>query len=255
MLVAARGLPSLHTLAMILVCLVSARTAAMSFNRFADWDVDLLNPRTAHRHTLVQRGTAFCIVCVASIVFVAATFFINRFCFILSPACLALVMFYSFTKRFTAYSHFFLGLALAAAPMGAWAAVRGDFASITPWLLAFAVLCWTFGFDLVYATQDTAFDKKQGLHSFPAKFGDAASLRLARALHLAAWLLLGAWGWHLGFGWKYLVGWLLIGGAFAFEHAAARHADSQKMNRAFFEANAAVSMIFLLTVGAEIAWA
>jgi 4-hydroxybenzoate polyprenyltransferase len=252
MLVAAGGLPGWRVAGLILWCLVTARTAAMAFNRQVDWDYDRANPRTAGRQRLGSRRLAGALTCAALAGFLAGTWFLNTLCFMLAPLAIVMILSYSLTKRFTAYTHFFLGLALAAAPMGAWAAVRGDLLSWQPWVLAAAVLCWVFGFDLIYSTQDADFDRGAGLHSIPARHGVPAALRLAGGLHGAAWLLLGVFGLACGFGWIYGAGWFLIAGALVFEHRLARTGDVARVNAAFFQANAFVGLVLLAAVAVEI---
>ncbi len=252
MLVAAGGVPGWRVLGLILWCLVTARTAAMAFNRYVDWDYDRANPRTAGRQHLATRRMALALTWVALLGFIAGTWFLNVLCFMLAPLAILIILSYSLTKRFTAFTHFFLGVALAAAPMGAWAAVTGDLRAWPPWSLAFAVLCWVFGFDLIYSTMDVDFDRRAGLYSFPSRFGIPAALRLAGALHLLAWFGLGAFGLACGFGWAYWAGWALIAGALAFEHRLARTGDVARVNAAFFQANAFVGLVLLTAVGAEI---
>lgn len=252
MLVAAGGVPAWGILGLILWCLVTARTAAMAFNRYVDWDYDRANPRTEGRQHLASRRLALALTWVALLGFIAGTWFLNVLCFMLAPLAIIIILSYSLTKRFTAFTHFFLGLALAAAPMGAWAAVAGDLRAWPPWVLAFAVLCWVFGFDLIYSTMDAEFDARAGLHSFPSRFGIPAALRLAGALHLLAWLALGAFGLACGFGWRYAAGWGLIAGALVFEHRLARTGDVARVNAAFFQANAFVGLVLLAAVGVEV---
>lgn len=252
MLVAAGGLPSLRVLGLILWCLVTGRTAAMAFNRYVDWDYDRANPRTAGRQHLANRRMAYALTWVALVGFIVGTWFLNQLCFMLAPLAIVLILSYSLTKRFTSFTHFFLGLALAAAPMGAWAAVTGDLRDWPPWILASGVLCWVFGFDLIYSTMDTDFDRRTGLYSFPSRYGVPAALRLAGALHLAAWLALGTFGWVCGFGWPYAVGWALIAAALIFEHRLGRTGDIGRVNVAFFQANAFVGLVVLAAVGVEV---
>lgn len=252
MLAAAGGMPGWRVLGLILWCLVTARTAAMAFNRRVDWDYDRENPRTAGRQHLGSRRVAGVLTWVALLGFIAGTWFLNTLCFMLAPLAIVMILSYSLTKRFTAFTHFFLGLALAAAPMGAWAAVRGNLMSWPPWVLAAAVLFWVFGFDLIYATQDADFDRGAGLHSIPARHGVPVALRLAGALHAAAWLLLGWFGLACGFGWLYGAGWFLIAGALVHEHRLARTGDVARVNVAFFQANAFVGLVLLAAVVLEI---
>src|SRR2546421_5983718 len=193
LVVAANGLPSLRTFTLVLVCMVSARTAAMLFNRFVDWSLDQRNPRTAPRHLLLPKAAVGALLVIMSVVFLASAAAINRLTFLLSPFALAIVFFYSLTKRFTVATHFFLGLALAISPIGAWIAQRGD-VDFEPFVLAIGVVCWVAGFDLIYATQDFEFDQLEGIHSLVVKLGIARSLRLAQLLHI---LLLAA---LVGFG-------------------------------------------------------
>ncbi|PTY00876.1 4-hydroxybenzoate octaprenyltransferase [Verrucomicrobia bacterium LW23] len=276
MLLAANGLPHWTVIALILACMVSARTAAMAFNRWADWQFDIANPRTAGRSRLATRGTALALWVGCAALFVAASFALNPLCGWLSPVALALVLGYSLTKRFTAYCHAFLGFALAAAPMGAWAAVRGDLLDLVPWTLALAVLVWVFGFDIIYATQDVDYDRGAGLFSFPARYGIANALILARTLHVLALLALAMFGWVAGLGPAWWAALLVVLGALWYEHrltheavagdssstrgtknattippegaAPAAAVDIGKINLAFFNINAFVSTTLLVGV-------
>jgi 4-hydroxybenzoate polyprenyltransferase len=252
MLVAAHGVPDLWTLLWILWCLVSARTAAMAFNRWADWDYDAFNPRTKRRSQLGTRRTTLVLCVLALVAFVFGCAQLNILCLILCPVACVMILGYSLTKRFTSYTHAFLGLALAAAPMGAWAAVRGDFASPLPWLLAAAVWCWVFGFDLIYATQDVDFDRQAQLHSYPARHGVPAALRLARILHACTWLILLAFGWLAHLEMPYWVAMGLIFIALIVEHVLCRSSDLAKINVAFFQMNALVGLILVIGVGASL---
>jgi 4-hydroxybenzoate polyprenyltransferase len=165
-----------------------------------------------------------------------------------------LILGYSLTKRFTAWSHAFLGLALAAAPMGAWAATTGNLVSLLPWMLAVAVWYWVFGFDLIYATQDVEFDRQARLHSFPARYGVKAALRLARILHLFTWLILLAFGWLAMLSLPYWVAMGLIFFALIFEHVLCRSGDLARINVAFFQMNALVGLILVIGVGTSLYW-
>ena len=253
MLVAAHGLPEGKTVALIVLAMVCARTAAMTFNRLADWQLDQKNPRTAARHTLISRGAAVVLLAASSAAFVAVTWWINPLCFRLSPVALVIVFFYSLTKRFTSFSHFFLGLALSVSPVGAWLAVRGHFA-FPPLVLALAVLLWVAGFDVIYATQDHEFDRAAGLRSLVVRLGVARSLRWAQALH---WIMLGvlaAFGWSVQLGAAYYASLGLVAAALIYEHRSAARLDVAGINRAFFASNAFVGAVFVLGIFADQVW-
>jgi 4-hydroxybenzoate polyprenyltransferase len=254
MFIAAHGVPPLRTLLWILWCLISARTAAMCFNRWADWDHDVFNPRTKRRSQLGTRRATMSLCIVALVAFVIGCSQLNTLCLALCPVACLIMLGYSLTKHFTAYTHAVLGLALASAPMGAWAATTGNLMSPLPWLLAFAVWCWVFGFDLIYATQDVEFDRQARLHSFPARHGIEAALRLARALHVVTWLILGMFGWLAGLSLPYWLAMLLILGALGFEHRLCQSSDLARINVAFFNMNALVGLFLVIGVGASIAF-
>lgn len=253
MLVAAGGWPRWTILGLIVLAMICARTSAMAFNRYADWEIDQRNPRTAGRHKLVSLTGAQALFIGSALVFVLVTRFINPLCFALSPVALLIVFFYSLTKRFTSFSHLFLGLALSVAPVGAWLAVRGHF-DFAPLVLALAVLLWVAGFDIIYATQDHDFDRESGLSSAVVKLGIPRSLRWAQALH---WLMLAALGW---FGWEASLGTVyfgslaLIAGAIIYEHRSASRCDVVGVNRAFFASNAFVGAIFVFAIVADHLW-
>jgi 4-hydroxybenzoate polyprenyltransferase len=254
MLVAARGVPDLATLLWILWCLISARTAAMAFNRWADWDYDAFNPRTKRRSQLGTRRNTMTLCGIALVAFVFGCSQLNFLCLVLCPVACVLILGYSLTKRFTAYSHAFLGLALAAAPMGAWAATTGNLLPLLPWLLAGAVWYWVFGFDLIYATQDIEFDRQSRLHSFPARYGVKASLRLARVLHILTWLILLAFGWIASLSLPYWIAMLLIFFSLLAEHILCLSDDLKRINTAFFEMNALVGLILVFGVALSLYW-
>ena len=252
MAVAAGGFPGWKICALILLAMVFARTAAMVFNRLADWELDQRNPRTAARHKLLPKPAAIVLLAFSAAGFVITTRFINPLCFWLSPVAIALVFLYSLTKRFTHFSHFFLGLALSVAPVGAWLAVRGHF-DLAPLSLALAVLLWVAGFDIIYATQDHEFDRAEGLHSLVVKMGIARSLAVAAALH---WLMLAAlvgFGWLAALGRVYFGSLTLVSAALIFEQRSARSLDVRGINRAFFQSNAFVSVVFVAAVFLDIA--
>jgi len=252
MLVAAGGWPKGKIFVGVLICLVGARTAAMAFNRLADWSIDQKNPRTAVRSTLVSKTTAYVTMVGGVLALVGGAWVLNPLCLMLSPVALGIVCFYSLTKRFTWGSHGFLGLALGTAPVGGWLAVRGQFDSWVPIVLGCAVGLWVAGFDLIYALQDREFDRREGLKSFPARFGERVSLRMASGLHGLAVICLGGFGWMAGFGWRYGAVWVVICLVLGVEAVWGR--QPEKRQRAFFEANAMVSGLVLGGVVWEIFW-
>ena len=251
LLVATHGRPSLRLLILVLLCMVFARTSAMLFNRIADWTLDQRNPRTALRHRLISRPVALLLLAASSAAFVAAAAAINLVSLLLSPLALAIIFFYSLTKHFTAASHFFLGLALAVAPAGAWIAATGRLA-FAPLLLGTGVIGWVAGFDLIYAIQDLDFDRREGLHSLVLRLGAARSLRLAQVLHFAMFVALLAFGFAASLGAIYFGGMVLVGGALVYEHRSAARLDLAGINRAFFQSNAFVSAVFLFSVWASV---
>ena len=262
MLVAARanrGWPGWKTFGLILVAMVCARTCAMAFNRIVDRKFDALNPRTKNRHLPAGNISLFsaislCVLSGAGLV--AASYFLNPLCFYLSPVALALVCFYSLTKRFTDYTHVFLGIALALAPIGAWLAVKGanistlDILQMT--MLACAVILWLVGFDIIYALQDYEFDKSHGLRSLVVAWGPGNALAAAFLAHMIMCGLLVAFGLLCGFRVAYFVGWLIIVGCLVLEHWIARRRSLNWINLAFFRLNALVGVIFLVVVAAEV---
>jgi len=250
MFVAARGLPSWRLCGLILLAMTAARTAAMSFNRLADWQMDQRNPRTAGRHKLIARSWAVALCAGSAVVFIAVAWAINPLCFALSPVALALVFFYSLTKRFTALCHFFLGLALAVSPVGAWLAVTGQFA-LAPLVLAAGVLFWVAGFDLIYATQDYEFDRSEGLHSLVVRLGIPRSLQAAQLLHATMFLLLVGFGAAAGLGAIYFGSLGLVLAALVYEHRVARRLDLEAINQAFFVSNAFVGLVFVVATWAD----
>jgi 4-hydroxybenzoate polyprenyltransferase len=246
LIVAANGLPSLRVLVLVVICMVFARTAAMLFNRLVDWSLDQRNPRTASRHLLVSRSPAIVLLAVSSGGFLFAAAAINRLTLILAPVALALIFFYSLTKRFTSATHFFLGLALGVAPVGAWIAQTGRI-DLAPVILAAGVICWVAGFDLIYATQDYDFDRREGIRSLVVKLGIMRSLRLAQLLHLLTFVALIAFGVVAQLGALYYWSMLLIAAALFYEHKTEK-LDLAGVNRAFFQSNAFVSAVFLVAV-------
>jgi len=250
MIVAAHGWPSWHIFGMIVMAMVFARTAGMTFNRLADWEIDKRNPRTAARHRLISRQGAVALLFLSSIAFVLTCYFINRPCLFLSAFALAVIFLYSLTKRFTSASHFVLGLALSISPVGAWLAVRGHI-DMPPLVLAVAVMFWVAGFDLIYATQDAEFDRAAGLHSLAVRLGIPRTLAVAQALHGMMWILLAAFGWTAGLGLRFAIGLALMLPALAYEHVTARKLDVDSVNRAFFQSNAFVGLVFVAAVAVD----
>ena len=247
LVVAANGMPSLRVLVLVLVCMVCARTAAMLFNRWVDWSLDQRNPRTASRHLLLPKPAVFLLLAVSSIAFLIAAAAINRLTFALSPVALGIIFLYSLTKRFTSATHFFLGAALAISPIGAWIAQTGNI-DLAPFVLAAGIVCWVAGFDLIYATQDFDFDKREGLHSLVVRLGIERSLRLAQLLHLLLLVALLAFGLIAPLGAIYFSAMTLVAAALFFEHRSARSLDVTGINRSFFQSNAFVSAVFLVSV-------
>ena len=252
MFLAARGVPSVRVVGGVMVCLVGARTAAMAFNRLADWSIDQKNPRTAVRSTLVSKTTAYATMVGGVLALVGGAWILNPLCLILSPVGVGIIFFYSLTKRFTWGSHGFLGLALGTAPVGAWLAVRGQFDSWVPIVLGTGVGLWVAGFDLIYALQDREFDREHELKSFPARFGETATLKIATGLHGLAVLGLGVAGWMAGFGWRYGVVCGLMVAVLGLETLWAQKRETR--GKAFFQANAAVSLLVLFGFLWEIFW-
>jgi 4-hydroxybenzoate polyprenyltransferase len=242
MLAAGNGRVSAGVFGWILLCMVASRTMAMCFNRLMDWEIDKLNPRTEGRHRLVAKRHAWIVLLFCALLAVLAAAKLNPLCLALSPLMLLILCFYSLTKRFTAFSHLFLGLALAVAPIGAWVAVRGTLFELPPLLLGGAVLFWTFGFDLIYSTLDAEFDRAQRLFSFPSKYGVPAALRLARLLHLVAVILFWAFGRAAHLGSAYNAACVITLAALFWEHRLARTLLPERINQAFFQINALVSL-------------
>jgi 4-hydroxybenzoate polyprenyltransferase len=262
MLVAARdnrGWPGWKTFGLILAAMVCARTCAMAFNRIVDRKFDALNPRTASRHLPrgeISLASAILLCVISAAGLIAASYFLNPLCFYLSPVALVAVCFYSLTKRFTDYTHVFLGIALALAPVGAWLAVRGADVSVVEILqmtaLALAVILWLVGFDIIYALQDYEFDKSHGLRSLVVAWGPKNALAAAFLAHMVMCGLLLAFGLLCHFRLAYLIGWLVILGCLVLEHWIARRRSLNWINLAFFRLNALVGAVFLIVVAAEV---
>ena len=239
----------------ILIAMIGARSAAMAFNRLVDRKFDTLNPRTQQWELpqgSVKVREAIVLTVISSVVFVYAAYQLNFVCFVLSPVALTIVFFYSLTKRFTWASHLFLGLALSLAPMGAWLAVSGSPIDLpelaTPFFLGLAVLFWLAGFDIIYSLQDHEFDRKEGLHSIPARFGIAYALRLSSFFHLCTLIFLALVGVTAQMGGVYWFGLLTVSVILLWEHRIVKPNDLSRINRAFFNFNAYVSIGYLLAI-------
>jgi 4-hydroxybenzoate polyprenyltransferase len=251
---AAGGLPAWRQILWIVVAMVGARSAAMTMNRIADIEFDGRNPRTANRALptgTLSVGFAWTFTILASVLLVVAAWQLNPLALKLSPVVLAVLFLYSYTKRFTALSHLVLGFCLGISPAAAWIAIRGSL----DWrmlILCAAVTLWVGGFDVLYACQDVDFDRAEGLHSIPKKFGIAVALRIARAMHvlmvaLLVWLALS---FHLA--WPAWAGIGVVAALLAYEHSLVTPNDLSKMNAAFFAVNGYISLLFLLFWGAAV---
>lgn len=250
------GWPGWPRLLLILAAMVCARTAAMGFNRIVDRKFDAQNPRTTGRHLpagKISLAGAWSLVLLAAGGLVGVSWFINPICFYLSPVALVIICFYSLTKRFTDFTHFFLGLALAAAPVGAWLAVNGKIAW-PPVVLAVAVIFWLAGFDIIYATQDFSVDKATGLRSLPVRWGITGSLRFARWAHVTMWLALAGFGLISRLRGAYFTGLVMIAAGLIYEHRLARRGDPVSVNMAALRVNGVISVIFLVAVVVDVIW-
>ena len=254
-----RGWPGWRIFGLILAAMVCARTCAMAFNRIVDRKFDALNPRTANRH--LPTGTislvsaiALCLLSATGLAVVS--YFLNSLCFYLAPVALLVICFYSLTKRFTDYTHLFLGLSLALVPVGAWLAVKGAEVSVLEILqmttLALAVVLWLVGFDIIYALQDYEFDKSHRLHSLVVAWGPKNALQAAFLAHMTMCGLLFAFGVLCRFRVAYVAGWFIIVGCLVLEHWIARRRSLNWINLAFFRLNALVSAVFLIVTVAEV---
>ncbi|HTL16103.1 MAG TPA: UbiA-like polyprenyltransferase [Patescibacteria group bacterium] len=262
MAVAARansGWPGWRTFGLILAAMVCARTCAMAFNRVVDRKFDAMNPRTAERHLprgQITLASALALCVLSGVGLVLVSFFLNPLCFYLSPVALIVICFYSLTKRFTQYTHVFLGLALALAPVGAWLAVKG--ANVSYWeiiqmmVLGLSVILWLVGFDIIYSLQDYEFDRTHGLHSLVVAWGPKNALQASFLAHMVMCGLLLLFGLLCGFRIAYLIGWFIIVGCLALEHWIARRRSLNWVQTAFFRLNAVVSTVFLLVTLAEV---
>jgi len=249
--IASNGVPPSDKLLWILLAMVGARSSAMSFNRIADVDYDRENPRTKERALpkgRIRKSYYIIFLILSVLLFIFSCIMLNRLALILSPAALLIVFFYSYTKRFTIFSHFFLGLSLSLAPIGAWVAIREEI-SIVSIVLGLAVIFWLAGLDIIYSCQDVEFDKSHGLFSFPAKLGIERALRLAALFHVIMMLFLFSLFFTGNLGLLYLGGIILIAGLLYYEHSIVRPDDLSKVNVAFFNVNGIISIgLMLMTI-------
>src|SRR3954469_7378650 len=247
---------TLFAVVWVVVAFTSARFAAMGFNRIADREIDARNPRTRSREIpsgLMSVREATVAVVIASLVFFLSAWQLNRLCLLLSPLALAWVLFYSYTKRFTRWSHLVLGVGLSIAPVGGYLPITGNWS--TPWwmliALAVAVSTWVGGFDMLYALQDVSFDRENGLYSVPATFGEANALRIARLMHLMTVVALAVAGIGAGAGLLYFLGVLVAAVLLLYEHSLVKVDDFSRLDAAFFTMNGVISILFLGFVLAE----
>jgi 4-hydroxybenzoate polyprenyltransferase len=253
-LLARKGLPTLWQTFWILAAMVGARSAAMTFNRMADLHFDKLNPRTRER--ALPRGAlsmqfAALFTIAMSLLFVAAAWQLNPLCFYLSLPTLTILFLYSYTKRFTSLSHLVLGFSIGCAPLAAWLAISGEFAW-APVLLSAAVMFWVAGFDVIYALQDSEFDRKAKLFSLPSRFGAGPALKVSAVFHVATVVLLVATGTLAGSGWLVYAGIAIVSGILVWEHRIVKPNDLSRVNVAFFNLNGYVSILLLLTFAGDI---
>ncbi len=239
---------------LVILCMIFARSAAMAFNRYLDRHFDGINPRTDGREVpkgIITPKNALLFSIVCCVLFIACTFFINRVCFYLSPVALAVVLGYSYTKRFTPLCHLILGLGLSLAPIGAYLAVTGAFHWL-PILFSFAVLFWVSGFDIIYALQDEEFDRNNNLYSIPAAAGKSKALHISEILHLLSAACVVAAGKFGDFGWMYWLGVLIFGGMLVYQHSIVKPTDLRRVNVAFMTANGIASVVFAVFVIADL---
>jgi 4-hydroxybenzoate polyprenyltransferase len=253
-MLAAGGFPTAHQLIWIVVAMVAARSAAMAFNRLADASLDAANPRTRTRALPAGQLTPVFVatfVIVSSVIFVVAAGQLNRLALWLSPLALVVLLLYSFTKRFTRWSHLVLGFALGIAPAAAWIAVRGSL-DVRILLLTAAVTFWAAGFDVLYACQDFDFDRQTGLHSIPRHFGVVHALWVARAFHMIMLALLVGLLWSFGLGKLAVAGVALVAALLSYEHSLVSADDLSKLNAAFFTMNGVISVLFFVFVAGDL---
>jgi 4-hydroxybenzoate polyprenyltransferase len=253
---AVRGIPRPAQIGWILLAMVGARSAAMAFNRLVDLPFDARNPRTANRalpRRQLTKGFVVAFVVGSSALLVFAASQLNRLSLELSPLALAIVLFYSLTKRFTWWTHLFLGISLACAPIGAWIALKGSL-DLTPLILGLAVVLWVAGFDVIYSCQDVEFDRGESLYSIPKRFGVAASLWVSAALHLIMVAILAVLFWREGLGIISFVGLGVVALLLGYEHSLVRPKDLSRANTAFFTINGWISVLLFLTTMIDLLW-
>ena len=241
-------------LVLVIVCMVTARSAAMAFNRYLDRHFDAKNPRTANREIpagIISAENALSFIIGSCILFIAATYFINPLCLYLSPVALFVILFYSYTKRFTYLCHLVLGLGLSLAPIGAYIAVTGSF-DLLPILFSLSVVFWVSGFDIIYALNDIDFDQSQQLYSIPAIVGTKKGLRISEVFHIVSAACVIAAGIYGGFHWLYWIGVALFVGMLIYQHAIVKPNDLSKVNIAFMTANGIASVVFAVFVIADV---
>lgn len=235
---------------LVLICMVTARSAAMAFNRYLDRHFDSMNPRTAIREIpkgIIKAEKALVFVLVNAALFLFATYFINPICFYLSPVALFVILFYSYTKRFTYLCHLVLGIGLSLAPIGAFLAVTGVF-ELLPLLFSFAVVFWVSGFDIIYALQDVQFDQSQNLYSIPSQWGVPKALSIARFLHFLSAICIVAAFFIGAFNYLYIAGILVFIGMLVYQHRIVSPTDLSRVNIAFMTANGVASIVFSFCV-------
>jgi 4-hydroxybenzoate polyprenyltransferase len=246
-----RGFPSLDKILFILIAMVGARSAGMSLNRLIDAEIDKKNPRTKDRpiqRDLITKGQVFVFIVLSLALFVLAAYMLNPLAFKLSFAAIAFLVLYPYTKRFTFFAHYCLGICLSFAPIGGWIAVKGEF-SLTPVLLMFSVICWASGFDILYSLQDLDHDLEYGFFSIPAKLGVKRALLISRLSHFTMFALLISVKFLYGLGTLYLAGVIITGCALFYEHTLVKPDDFSKVNAAFFNVNGLISIsLFIFTL-------
>jgi len=239
---------------LVILCMIFARSAAMAFNRYLDRSFDALNPRTAIREIpagILKANNVLWFTIICSVLFIVCTWFINRICFFLSPVALFVILFYSYTKRFTPLCHLVLGVGLSLAPIGAYLAVTGEFALI-PILFSFTVIFWVSGFDIIYALQDEEFDRSKKLYSIPAWLGKAKGLRVSELLHVLSAACVITAGVIGHFHWLYWIGVAVFAGMLVYQHSIVKPTDLRRVNLAFMTANGIASVIFAVFVIADL---